>query len=79
MVRVYENKKGYSVIDLPQPYMPKQNQQVTVSENEENKNTNAAVNNEVRSFLESFFKTYTAKIEVMKQSFSLRTQRKLNR
>ncbi|MEH7529809.1 conjugal transfer protein [Priestia megaterium] len=61
VVRVYEGKNGYSVIDLPQPYMPKQNQRVTVSENEENKNTDAVVNNEVQSFLESFFKTYTAK------------------
>lgn len=61
LVRVYEGKNGYSVIDLPQPYMPKQNQRVTVSENEENKNTDAVVNNEVQSFLESFFKTYTAK------------------
>jgi len=61
LVRVYEDKNGYSVIDLPQPYMPKQNQRVTVSENEENKNTDAVVNNEVQSFLESFFKTYTAK------------------
>ncbi|MGC9934881.1 conjugal transfer protein [Priestia aryabhattai] len=61
LVRVYEGKNGYSVIDLPQPYMPKQNQRVTVSENEENKNTDAVVNNEVQRFLESFFKTYTAK------------------
>ncbi|MFD0084685.1 conjugal transfer protein [Priestia megaterium] len=61
LVRVYEGKNGYSVIDLPQPYMPKQNQRVTVSENEKNKNTDAVVNNEVQSFLESFFKTYTAK------------------
>ncbi|MDD9791762.1 conjugal transfer protein [Priestia megaterium] len=61
LVRVYEDKNGYSVIDLPQPYMPKQNQRITVSENEENKNTDAVVNNEVQSFLESFFKTYTAK------------------
>jgi len=61
VVRVYEGKNGYSVIDLPQPYMPKQNQRVTVSENEKNKNTDAVVNNEVQSFLESFFKTYTAK------------------
>ncbi|MGG3178117.1 conjugal transfer protein [Priestia megaterium] len=61
VVRVYEGKNGYSVIDLPQPYMPKQNQRVTVSENEENKNTDAIVNNEVQRFLESFFKTYTAK------------------
>ncbi|MEH7561657.1 conjugal transfer protein, partial [Priestia megaterium] len=53
LVRVYEGKNGYSVIDLPQPYMPKQNQRVTVSENEENKNTDAVVNNEVQSFLES--------------------------
>ncbi|MDD1516227.1 conjugal transfer protein [Priestia megaterium] len=61
LVRLYEGKNGYSVIDLPQPYMPKQNQRVTVSENEENKNTDAVVNNEVQRFLESFFKTYTAK------------------
>ena len=61
LVRVYEDKNGYSVIDLPQPYMPKPNQRVAVSENEENKNTDAVVNNEVQSFLESFFKTYTAK------------------
>ena len=52
MVRVYEDKNGYSVIDLPQPYMPKQNQRVTVSENEENKNTDAVVNNEVQRFLD---------------------------
>lgn len=61
LVRVYEDKNGYSIIDLPQPYMPKPNQRVTVAENEENKNTDAVVNNEVQSFLESFFKTYTAK------------------
>lgn len=61
LVRVYEGKNGYSVIDLPQPYMPKENQRVTVSENEQNKNTDSVVNNEVQSFLESFFKTYTAK------------------
>lgn len=61
LVRVYEDKNGYSIIDLPQPYMPKSNQRVTVSENEENKNADAVVNNEVQSFLESFFKTYTAK------------------
>ncbi|WP_394530792.1 conjugal transfer protein [Priestia aryabhattai] len=61
LVRVYEGKNGYSVIDLPQPYMPKENQRVTVSENEQNKNTDSVVNHEVQSFLESFFKTYTAK------------------
>jgi len=61
LVRVYEGKNGYSIIDLPQPYMPKPNQRVTVAENEENKNTDAVVNNDVQSFLESFFKTYTAK------------------
>ncbi|MFE7083252.1 conjugal transfer protein [Priestia megaterium] len=61
VVRVYEDKNGYSVIDLPQPYIPKPNQRVTVSENEENKNTDAVVTNEVQSFLTSFFKTYTAK------------------
>ncbi|PFA94157.1 hypothetical protein CN383_26960, partial [Priestia megaterium] len=61
LVRVYEDKNGYSVIDLPQPYMPKENQRVTVSENEQNKNTDSVVNHEVQSFLESFFKTYTAK------------------
>ncbi|MGG1073770.1 conjugal transfer protein [Priestia megaterium] len=61
LVRVYEGKNGYSVIDLPQPYMPKENQRVTVSENEQSKNTDSVVNHEVQSFLESFFKTYTAK------------------
>lgn len=61
LVKVYEGKNGYSVIDLPQPYMPKENQRVTVSENEQNKNTDSVVNHEVQSFLESFFKTYTAK------------------
>lgn len=61
LVRVYEGKNGYSVIDLPQPYMPKENQRVTISENEQNKNTDSVVNHEVQSFLESFFKTYTAK------------------
>ncbi|MGG0473535.1 conjugal transfer protein [Priestia aryabhattai] len=61
LVRVYEGKNGYSVIDLPQPYMPKENQRVTVSENEQNKSTDSVVNHEVQSFLESFFKTYTAK------------------
>lgn len=61
LVRVYEGKNGYSVIDLPQPYMPKENQRVTVSENEQNKNTDSVVNHEIQSFLESFFKTYTAK------------------
>lgn len=61
LLRVYEGKNGYSVIDLPQPYMPKENQRVTVSENEQNKNTDSVVNHEVQSFLELFFKTYTAK------------------
>ncbi|PFB04594.1 hypothetical protein CN383_06425, partial [Priestia megaterium] len=61
LVRVYDGKNGYSVIDLPQPYMPKENQRVTVSENEQNKSTDSVVNHEVQSFLESFFKTYTAK------------------
>ncbi|CAK6481412.1 conjugal transfer protein [Peribacillus castrilensis] len=61
VVRIYSDEKGYTVMDLPQPFIPKQHEQKSVESAYANQTKDEHAAGNVRSFLESFFKAYVSK------------------
>ncbi|MEK4678211.1 conjugal transfer protein [Bacillus sp. FSL K6-2944] len=61
LIRVYGSSDGYTIVDLPQPYMPKNGANKSIQDRYASLSKDMKSEQEVRKFLESFFKTYTAK------------------
>ncbi|MGW7733024.1 MULTISPECIES: conjugal transfer protein [Bacillus amyloliquefaciens group] len=61
VIRVHADDTGYTVIDLPQPYVPKESEKKTVDNYYADLTEDKAATNNVRTFLESFFNSYVNK------------------
>ncbi len=61
LIRVHGSSDGYTVVDLPQPYMPKVGVNKSIQSKYANLSKDMKSEQEVRKFFESFFKAYTAK------------------
>ncbi|MGM0750179.1 MAG: conjugal transfer protein [Bacillota bacterium] len=61
VIRVHADDTGYTVIDLPQPYVPKESDKKTVDNYYADLTEDKAATNNVRTFLESFFNSYVNK------------------
>lgn len=61
VVQVYGDETGYTVVDLPQPFVPKQQQTKSIENAYADQPKDAKLAGNVHSFLETFFAAYVSK------------------
>lgn len=61
VIRIHADDSGYTVIDLPQPYVPKESDKKTVDNFYADLQEDKTATSNIRTFLESFFNSYVRK------------------